>query len=49
MVLFSLGENAIAIVATMSKAAVTDLNKFKIKIVGTNSTNRFVTDGVIST
>ncbi|KAF1752660.1 hypothetical protein GCK72_019215 [Caenorhabditis remanei] len=45
----SLGKNAIAIVSTMHKGAVTDLNEFVLKVVGTNSTTRLVTDARLST
>uniref|UniRef100_A0A8R1DT50 Glycosyltransferase family 92 protein n=1 Tax=Caenorhabditis japonica TaxID=281687 RepID=A0A8R1DT50_CAEJA len=45
----SLGENAVAIVATMSQSAVVDLNKYQMKIVGTNSTTRLITIATMST
>uniref|UniRef100_A0A1I7TYD0 Glycosyltransferase family 92 protein n=1 Tax=Caenorhabditis tropicalis TaxID=1561998 RepID=A0A1I7TYD0_9PELO len=45
----SLGKNAVAIVATMHRGAVTDLDEYRIKIVGTNSTKRLVTEAKLST
>ncbi|CAI2354524.1 unnamed protein product [Caenorhabditis sp. 36 PRJEB53466] len=45
----SLGKSAVAIVATMSKKSVVDLNKYQVRIVGTNSTDRFVTEAKLST
>ncbi|UMM33456.1 hypothetical protein L5515_006930 [Caenorhabditis briggsae] len=45
----SLGKNAVAIVATMHKGAVTDLNEYVMRVVGTNSTRRVVTEAKLST
>lgn len=45
----SLGKNAIAIVATMHRGAVTDLDDYRLRIVGTNSTKREVTEARVST